>query len=508
MGKKRIVSVVLCVTLGMGVLSGCKKDVEEREPTTETVINCPATNEIAMKSPTDVALRYFYLINEGDYENACKLIDTSETYCNADLLQKLYEQVQNYSFTPSLVALSCNLSTETIENGGKATVNITFADSSQSSFATEQSYSEEDMPVWYDMTEPYVYDIAFCNVYDISDMNEDNLITQADMELEDEEDSITDDEEYIDDFADDMSFKKAEIKTELLAENSENKEDTIDRENGDTAQQATSIEVYNIYPIDITVKNKNGVYYVCLPSPMMSSASLKLHLPKDMEAYINGVQLTEDLMDLDDNYIIPNMPMYSYATLTLKNKVDDVTNISLDLTKRVYYIYDYVMPTRKCKNEALDFAGKAIIQLYSSLSNSENYSDSEFVKKYVHRGENENQFKDYYDKNILTGSFKNRKYTLIDIALPEKNSEVYEYDSISYENLQINNGNYLTLPIVANMTLLDNGASDYDYEDDYAYDNDVGSKLSRVTVYGNMYLTKDNGEWKVWSIDKNLLLEE
>lgn len=508
---KGYISIILCMTMGVCSLSGCSKD-DDREPTEQITIACPVSNEEAMVSPTNVALRYFYLINEYDYDSAYALLDTDNLYCSADLLGNLYKTVRNYKFKPTLRAIDCYSSSDSIENGGTGVVTITFADISQTAFV-EQSYAEGEEPAWYGLTEPYVDSIAFSENLSITDMDGDGVISQYDMELEDEELNSIDD-----DIVDEVTMKTSSIRTELLSDSSADTTDEIvnselnevsEVSSADTTDEVVNnelsgiyvsenISVYDTYVIDITVKNIDGKYYVCLPENMLSddSVSVKLKVPSDMVAYLNGVKLSEDLMDLNDTYTITNLPMHSTATLLLESKVDESYAVTLDLEKRVYYIYDYILPTRQCKNSALEFADDAILQLYTSLSNGENYTDSSFINKYVSKDANTASFKDYYDKAIIDKCFYNNTFSIVDVLIPE-NSDMISYDNVRYSDLKIDNGNYLTLPVVVTL-------SRRIPADDTA-DSDT---IDRVTVDGSLYLTKDNGEWKVWSFDSTLMIND
>ena len=177
--KKFISSaLVISMLLGVASLTGCQKEPDPLEPVKYKTVPMKYDNETAQKSNVDTVVRYFYLINNGKFEEANQMIDRTDlSICTPEILESLYSRVENYQLGDYNRIVDVTVD----EN----VAHVTFINQTDDDHSFDVSYEEEEIPVWYGSTTPYVPDVGYASTYEISDLNEDGVIDETDMMWED-----------------------------------------------------------------------------------------------------------------------------------------------------------------------------------------------------------------------------------------------------------------------------------------------------------------------------------
>ena len=203
MYKKKILSAILATTIfsSMFIFSGCNKEEnpDPLEPMIYHSIPVKNDNMLARNSIADVAIRYFYLINNGKYELANELIDRTDlSICTPDILEELYKNVLNFELNENNRVVSVSV------NGNRASV--TFINLNDTAESWDPKYDEDENPApsWFKSPDPYVTAPDYANTYEIEDVNDDGYIDETDMQWEDHPELNPDYEpEYDEDYEDD-----------------------------------------------------------------------------------------------------------------------------------------------------------------------------------------------------------------------------------------------------------------------------------------------------------------
>lgn len=177
---KKFISSALIISILLGVVSltGCQKEPDPLEPVKYKTVPMKYSNEIAQKSSVDTVVRYFYLINNGKFEEANKMIDRTDlSICTPEILESLYSKVENYQLGDYNRIVDVTVD----EN----VAHVTFINQNDDDHSFDVSYEEEEVPIWYGSTTPYVPDVGYASTYEISDLNEDGIIDETDMMWED-----------------------------------------------------------------------------------------------------------------------------------------------------------------------------------------------------------------------------------------------------------------------------------------------------------------------------------
>ena len=177
---KKFISLVLALSMTLGVvtLTGCQKEPDPLEPVKYKTVPMKYDNETAQKSNVDTVVRYFYLINNGKFEEANQMIDRTDlSICTPEILESLYSRVENYQLGDYNRIVDVTVD----EN----VAHVTFINQTDDDHSFDVSYEEEEIPVWYGSTTPYVPDVGYASTYEISDLNEDGVIDETDMMWED-----------------------------------------------------------------------------------------------------------------------------------------------------------------------------------------------------------------------------------------------------------------------------------------------------------------------------------
>ena len=177
---KKFISSALAISMLLGVVSltGCQKEPDPLEPVKYKTVPMKYSNEIAQKSSVDTVVRYFYLINNGKFEEANKMIDRTDlSICTPEILESLYSRVENYQLGDYNRIVDVTVD----EN----VAHVTFINQNDTDHSFDVSYEEEEIPVWLGSTTPYVSDVGYASTYEISDLNEDGVIDETDMMWED-----------------------------------------------------------------------------------------------------------------------------------------------------------------------------------------------------------------------------------------------------------------------------------------------------------------------------------
>ena len=177
---KKFISLALALSMTLGVvtLTGCQKEPDPLEPVKYKTVPMKYDNETAQKSNVDTVVRYFYLINNGKFEEANQMIDRTDlSICTPEILESLYSSVENYQLGDYNRIVDVTVD----EN----VAHVTFINQTDDDHSFDVSYEEEEIPVWYGSTTPYVPDVGYASTYEISDLNEDGVIDETDMMWED-----------------------------------------------------------------------------------------------------------------------------------------------------------------------------------------------------------------------------------------------------------------------------------------------------------------------------------
>lgn len=177
---KKFISLVLALSMTLGVvtLTGCQKEPDPLEPVKYKTVPMKYDNETAQKSNVDTVVRYFYLINNGKFEEANQMIDRTDlSICTPEILESLYSSVENYQLGDYNRIVDVTVD----EN----VAHVTFINQTDDDHSFDVSYEEEEIPVWYGSTTPYVPDVGYASTYEIADLNEDGVIDETDMMWED-----------------------------------------------------------------------------------------------------------------------------------------------------------------------------------------------------------------------------------------------------------------------------------------------------------------------------------
>lgn len=558
MNKLKRVMILFLALLTIGV-SGCSpKEPDPLIAQDYKTIAMVLDNDMAMRSMKDCAVRYFYLICNGDYENANKFIDRTDlSICTPDILRQMYSSTQNYDFTSSLRVVG----TEIYEGY----VRLKYIDLNDTDHSFEPSYEPEEIPSWYGKTRPVVPAILPASTYSLSDVNNDGVIDETDMlwednpELNPEYEDVT---HYEDDIAtetgvwkysnieptylapsddgldfteilgepDKLTESKVEISNKVSSENKQeelsetsipglvrrevSKQETgVQQEQGEleffanlddntsvdemeSLYYSEDVQGYREYVIDIDIAEVNGQYKVRLPSSMISTTRLMIKVPKDMRIKVGDLQLSTSMMNLDDFYVITKLPRVSTFDIELENKITGVSTKTIDVTQRVYYIFSSIMPPRELKDEIMSFSKVALQQMYNDLWAGVQFGQSKFISDYVSMSGNVRSIKvsyDYFYEQHRNSDLKTN-YEIIGVDFPTDDN--YDYYDVQYSSsdFRIENYNYITVPISLDVRMNE------------VYDGMVN--ISRTTLSGHIYLTREHNQWYIYDIDKEFLFSE
>ena len=90
--KRKLSALLILSTLLSFSASGCKeKEPDPLPPINFKTVPVKVDNELARQSIADTAVRFFYLVNYGEFEKANELVDRTDlSICTPEILQSLY----------------------------------------------------------------------------------------------------------------------------------------------------------------------------------------------------------------------------------------------------------------------------------------------------------------------------------------------------------------------------------------------------------------------------------
>ena len=564
----RVVSMVCVAGLLTGVMTGC--GAEQEVPEVQTMI-CAESGEEAQRSAEGVALRYFYLINNGLWDEAVSLVTPDINFLSGAVLSQLYSRVKNHTFTPSLRAY------EVRETGG-GVVKISYLSKAEGEDYTDVSYKEGEKPIYVDNPQIYTDTITLGTDAPIPDKDRDGIITQKDMELQDA-DLLTKAEKEAS-----RSVKTTSTSTKLAdllvnegKESTANSKETVqespvnstgteqespvnstktgqespvnstetgqenpinstgaeqeshvnstgaeqesreENENaGASVEEASTgrerkeqsesaggvrfggtevLKVYKKHELNIeTVRNKeDGLYYIKLPSGMITDKKLTIQLPKGMKLYVGGTEVSEEYLNLQDQYVISGIPAVGVLPIEIGTNIEGKTPITLVLTRRMNYIYSWLTPTRETKQESMQFIANSLQTLYNSLNTGVEFKNSLFKTECCTTNELKTvDLSVTFDSKVLkkTATEIAVTTTVASIKIPITDSKTTSRVKLSIEDLKIIEGNVLQVPVEVTIRV----------------DRTTNRKREVVKEVktGLVTVEKENGEWKILNVAETL----
>ena len=559
----RVVSMVCVAGLLTGVMTGC--GAEQEVPEVQTMI-CAESGEEAQRSAEGVALRYFYLINNGLWDEAVSLVTPDINFLSGAVLSQLYSRVKNHTFTPSLRAY------EVRETGG-GVVKISYLSKAEGEDYTDVSYKEGEKPIYVDNPQIYTDTITLGTDAPIPDKDRDGIITQKDMELQDadlltkaekeasrsvkttststkladllvnegkestanstetvqespvnstgtEQESETGQESPVNSTetgqenpinstgAEQESHVNSTGAEQESREENENagasvEEASTGRERKEQSESAGGVrfggtevlKVYKKHELNIeTVRNKeDGLYYIKLPSGMITDKKLTIQLPKGMKLYVGGTEVSEEYLNLQDQYVISGIPAVGVLPIEIGTNIEGKTPITLVLTRRMNYIYSWLTPTRETKQESMQFIANSLQTLYNSLNTGVEFKNSLFKTECCTTNELKTvDLSVTFDSKVLkkTATEIAVTTTVASIKIPITDSKTTSRVKLSIEDLKIIEGNVLQVPVEVTIRV----------------DRTTNRKREVVKEVktGLVTVEKENGEWKILNVAETL----
>lgn len=542
----RVLKRVCVGVLTLGILfslSACKGGEPPTPPEKKETITTVKTNEEAMQSVEGVAVRYFYLINAGYYNDAVKLLNLKSTdIMSATILERLYNKVENYSLSKDYRVYGVSASKTSfnrLENTETYNVTLEFGNVTDTAYKDESSISDvesDEIDPAKGLNEPYISPIDFASTYELEDYDSDGKLTELDMKEEDKQ--LVEEEEYLSGDDDTVSGESVKLtrapisvkelakkststasnstpKSKGVTENSskvskdESKVDKSDKssvessisngfnesrnlegseeDSDDYMYNKKTNDTYTLFTIDISVQKntETGVCTVNLPDTFFNNTEVKVIVPKNAKLLFDDAIVNPSMVDTDEFYTIPRIPQLNDWRLTIKTGVDSDFVRDIDLTKRVYYTYQFLETSTACRNSVLKGVKTAVQSVYTSIEKKESFSKSKFVTKYVSSKANKNGFKSYYETALLDNKGV-KEYTVISVKLLD--------DTYIPSQFCIPDSNYIEIKVQVEYSYkmyLDGNKSDY--------------QVSRGTREGTIQMSKEKGVWKVWGIDEELI---
>ena len=560
----RVVSMVCVAGLLTGVMTGC--GAEQEVPEVQTMI-CAESGEEAQRSAEGVALRYFYLINNGLWDEAVSLVTPDINFLSGAVLSQLYSRVKNHTFTPSLRAY------EVRETGG-GVVKISYLSKAEGEDYTDVSYKEGEKPIYVDNPQIYTDTITLGTDAPIPDKDRDGIITQKDMELQDadlltkaekeasrsvkttststkladllvnegkestanstetvqespvnstgtEQESETGQESPVNSTEtgqeNPINSTGAEQESHVNstgteqeshvnstgAEQESREEASTGRERKEQSERAGGVrfggtevlKVYKKHELNIeTVRNKeDGLYYIKLPSGMVTDKKLTIQIPKGMKLYVGGTEVSEEYLNLQDQYVISGIPAVGVLPIEIGTNIEGKTPITLVLTRRMNYIYSWLTPTRETKQESMQFIANSLQTLYNSLNTGVEFKNSLFKTECCTTNELKTvDLSVTFDSKVLkkTATEIAVTTTVASIKIPITDSKTTSRVKLSIEDLKIIEGNVLQVPVEVTIRV----------------DRTTNRKREVVKEVktGLVTVEKENGEWKILNVAETL----
>lgn len=591
-GKKIISGVLISAVVMSMLLTGCKGEEEPpREPDKMETVPMKVENAEAKKTVNDVAVRYFYLINSGNYDEAVDLLALEKTdIMSGSILDRLYKSATNCVLSTDyrIYGVDSVLSSyDKVEGYEDYTVTVQYANIKDTSFEEESSVPDGEEPP-PSVIVPSIDPITFASDYLIEDYDSDDYLTEKDMQEYDKEYAESQAElEEQEQMNGEMGmesvgtrgsgFKTVQLTAKDLTDNGdseatssevivESSEQTgVNSSPTEVSVTETDIEskqelseygsakvtnsVYNLKSMEIKVRRyeatpemlkREGMYkesedsainsekgskknsksskveskslkseskntevtsngassastegdsgvnseekeYICkvvLPDSFWNNTKVMFAVPTNAKLMLDDVTVNKQALDLDDWYVLNRVPQLSNWTLRIMTNVDSVLTRDIDLTYRVAYAYQWIQPSRSCKESALKGAKSVMQSMFTSLEKKQSFAKSDFVKNSVGMKANKSEFKSYYEA-VLANKPNAKNMTVVSVTLADS--------GISTLSMGIYDSRYITIPVVL----------------DYSYVSE--DEVVRRTAEGVIHLTKEVDTWKLWNVSQELI---
>lgn len=565
---KRLVSSVLVLGV-LFSLSGCKgEEPPPRDPDKMDTVTMLTSNKLAKGSVNDVAVRYFYLINSGNFDEAVDLLALDDTdIMSGSILDRLYKSATNFPLSSDyrVYGVDSVLSSyDKVEGYEDYTVTIQYANIKDTSFEAESSLAEGEEPP-PSVIVPSIDQITFASNYQVEDYDSDDYLTEKDMkeydkEYEESQAEINEQEQYGEGVVSvepagysEVSYKTARLTEKDMTDNSSTDATEVSNQSGVNVDESgvnqsgygtvkETNDVYNLKSTEIKVRryvasddmlkqegmlessvsssqsksnNKdktksskasevtssavesskesseesseessgvsNEAKYICkvvLPDSFWNNSSVMFVIPTNAKLMLDDVVVSTKALDLEDWYVLKRVPQLSNWTLRIKTDVDTVLTRDIDLTYRVAYAFQWIQPSRSCKESALVGAKSVMQSMFTSLEKKQSFDKSDFVKKSVGKQANKSEFKSYYDA-VLANKSNATNMTVVSVKT--------EDEGLSTLSMGIYDSRYISIPVVL----------------DYSYKTE--DEVIRRTAEGVIHLTKEGNTWKLWNISQELV---
>lgn len=264
--------------------------------------------------------------------------------------------------------------------------------------------------------------------------------------------------------------------------------------------------------IVVPVVEYNGAYYVDVNSDYMSTEQIALKVPDNCSVWFGDVLLDSTKRDDNGYYILSEYLATGYKTVQLSSAVEDrklllildeeETEIPVDQASITVYneetlynglrtfVYDWEV-SRNTQEDALNFVKPTVQTLFDDVMNATDFYDSVTYAQLANCGNAESVKPEYMKLVTYYADTKSREYKdLVCVDVQFTPDDIMQRKG--YKNV-----------------MLDNNIMQLHVELDYSYL--ITSSLTDVTtphtgtVSGYIYLTKENGSWKLCNIEDRLL---
>lgn len=519
---KSCIGIGLCMTIVFS--TGCNKENGNGGyiPSQRTPVPIVTSLDKAGMTADGIASYYMYCILRGDYERAWDITYKPDELVFSDKLLKLkYEEIQIKSAEETIMPLGYGSGINKIYNDDGELINKdgqlindagevidedgNVVDDSISEDETEDKSDEVIEPD----TEPEAETESWGSYGEATiNMSNDKLINYGDFTY-----SI-DSVEQIPEIMDNKGVWQQAFRTGIFMYGA-------DIESVDETKDVpvTTVVVsfgydnsgYNVQTWKLKVRgNEENGFEVMVPSEFLSNEVVKIKVPDGVTVKVNGAKVNSKLCGVDDYYVLSQYPAYSQIDVELScvplesmtKKLDIVDTGAVTPETEEYWnivnengeLNKYELSWDLSKDEiksAEAWLGKGIQGVFDSIIAGEDINSTDFGG-YIWSKADREAFKPDYLKAVE--AFKDTKVTeFTDLSVMD--CTVWRDDNIQYEDVgnEVINKDAINLHIDLKYSYI---KMDKETKEKYPYDSEL-----RVQVQ----LTKEDGEWKFYSIPNDML---
>lgn len=263
-----------------------------------------------------------------------------------------------------------------------------------------------------------------------------------------------------------------------------------------------------VVPIEVV----DGTYYIGVSEDFMSQEQIALKVPDGCDVWFGDTLLNPDNRDDNGYYILSNFIAGDFKNVRLTSAIEDrelllVLNDDADLGEKYAniivvnadakaydglrsYTYEWQV-SRETVNSAVNYSKEVLQILFDDIINGTEYVNSMTAREIAITGNAEQIKPDYlkmlnYYVDTNTKAFSD--LTCVDVSIPDEDT--------------MRRRNYVNKLIDRNTMQLRIDV-DYSYLSTSLLTNTTTPKTG--TVSGYIYLSKENGKWKLSEIDSSLL---